>query len=73
MDGGLFIKGLSIFCVRSAMPRHYVEALQFLARADVGVFNEALSATTYVLGAADQALRRLESLEDLKPVVLPRS
>ena len=71
ISGDLLSKGVTLFSVRSAVARHYYQALRFLQSRQGTVLQEMFS-RSYPLTEAGVALQRLEDLQDIKPLILPQ-
>jgi threonine dehydrogenase-like Zn-dependent dehydrogenase len=71
LDLGLLFRGIRVSTVVMAEARHFYEALQFLeSRADRYPFERLLS-NRYPLERTTEALRRMATFEEIKPVIMP--
>jgi L-iditol 2-dehydrogenase len=65
-------KPVRISMVVMAEPRHFLQAIDFLASRRRKFDFERIISGTYTLDTTSQALRRMASFEEVKPLILPR-
>jgi len=68
----IFFKQVRINAVAMAEPRHFYQAIDFLATRRKRFDFERIISGTYTLDKTTEALRKMATFEEVKPLILPR-